>query len=193
MALPFLRQWREERARLQRADRYAEVLMAPPPEALVAQLAELTDGDRDHAAWEWRYARRALGIIVAERDAQDDRTASEIVAAFGDRQALDPDVAPERRAMSLRQFNERLAAYRGAVANRVSADPLSVRLGFVLLRFHPPQAPSAHAAATLGLALEAVVVELNAALRGIYGPPKMEEDERARVAREGTSSTRGHE
>jgi hypothetical protein len=113
-------------------------------------------------------------LIVAERDAQDDRTASEIVAAFGDRQALDPDVAPDRRAISLRQFNERLAAYRGAVANRISADPLSVRLGFVLLRFQPPPEPTPQAAATLGLALEAVVDELNEQLAGIYGPPKLQ-------------------
>jgi YD repeat-containing protein len=171
LSLPFLRQWREDRARAERAERYATVLMAPPPEALVAQLASLTDGDVDHAGWEWRYARRALGLIVAERDAQDDRTASEIVSAFSNRQAVDPDVAPERRAMSLRQFNDRLAAYRGAVANRISADPLSVRLGFVLLRFQPPATPTPQAAATLGLALADVVEELNTQLSAIYGPP----------------------
>ena len=174
MLFPFLRQWREDRARAQRADRYAALLMVPPPDALVDQLADLTDRDPDHARWEWRYARRALGVIVAERDAQDDRTASEIVAAFGERQALDPDVAPDRRAISLRQFNERLAAYRGAVANRISADPLSVRLGFVLLRFQPPPVPTPQAAATLGLALEAVVDELNEQLAGIYGPPTIQ-------------------
>ena len=67
MLLPFLRQRREDRARAQRADRYAALLMVPPPDALVDQLADLTDRDPDHARWEWRYARRALGVIVAER------------------------------------------------------------------------------------------------------------------------------
>jgi hypothetical protein len=60
------------------------------------------------------------------------------------------------------------------VANRISADPLSVRLGFVLLRFQPPPVPTPQAAATLGLALEAVVDELNEQLAGIYGPPKLQ-------------------
>lgn len=171
MPLTFLRTWRAARVRTQRAERFADTLMVAPPRALVSQLADLTDGDVDHAAWEWRYARRALGIIVAERDAQDDRTASEIVAAFSARQALDADVAADRRAIALRQFNDRLAAYRGAVANRVSADPLSVRLGFVLLRFQPPATPTPAAAAALGLALEALMAELNGALAAIYGPP----------------------
>jgi hypothetical protein len=60
---------------------------------------------------------------------------------------------------------------RGAVQNRVSADPLAVRLGFVLLRYARPSAPLAPAAATLGVALAALMDELEAGLTAIYGPP----------------------
>lgn len=169
--LPLLRHWRLARERRHGAERFAELLMTPPPPALVAHLAALTDGDEDHAGWEWRYARRALGLLVAEQDAQDDRTVSEIAAALGERQEADPDVAVARRALARTQFNERLAAYRGAVHNRVSADPLAVRLGFVLLRFARPSAPMAPSAATLGVALAALMDELEAGLSAIYGPP----------------------
>jgi hypothetical protein len=169
--LPLLRHWRLARERQLSAERYAELLMAPPPEALVAHLASVTDGDEDHAAWEWRYARRALGVLVAEQDAQDDRTVRDIAAALGERLEADPDVAEARRALARAQFNERLAAYRGAVQNRVSADPLAVRLGFVLLRYARPSAPLAPAAATLGVALAALMDELEAGLTAIYGPP----------------------
>ena len=48
-----------------------------------------TRGDVDHARWELRYARRALGLIAAQRDALDDRTASvvarELAEAFAQR------------------------------------------------------------------------------------------------------------
>ncbi len=145
--------------------------MGEPPSALVERLAQLADGDPDHAAWEWRYARRALGLIVAERDAQDDRTVSEIAAALGERQLADPEVAPDRRELARQQFNERLTAYRGAVANRVSSDPLAVRLGFVMLRFERPSVLTPQAAATLGIALDGLMADLNAALADIYGPP----------------------
>jgi hypothetical protein len=169
--MPLLKRWRADRLRAQQAERYVDLLMAPPPLALVERLAQIADGDFDHAAWEWRYARRALGLIVAERDAQDDRTVSEIAAVLGERQLSDPDVAPDRRDLARQQFNERVTAYRGAVANRVSSDPLAVRLGFVLLRFERPSVLTPQAAATLGIALDELMADLNAALAEIYGPP----------------------
>ncbi len=169
--MSLLQKWRADRLRRQQAERYVELLMAPPPEALVERLAQLGDGDADHAAWEWRYARRALGLIVAERDAQDDRTVSEIAAVLGERQSVDPEVAADRRELARQQLNERVTAYRGAVANRVSSDPLAVRLGFVLLRFERPSVLTPQAAASLGVALDAMMADLNASLAEIYGPP----------------------
>jgi hypothetical protein len=171
--LPFLARWREDRVRAQRAERYVDLLMAAPPEAAVTQWSTMTDGDPDHAAWEWRYARRALGLIVAERYAQDDRTVAEIAEVLSERQLADAAVDPTRRTLMQAQFNERLSAYRGAVANRISSDPLSVRLGFVLLRFERPTVPTPQAAARLGLALDAMMADLNQALAEIYGAPEI--------------------
>jgi hypothetical protein len=183
--LPLLAQWRDERVRAQRAERYVALLMEAPSEPLVSQLATMTDGDTDHAAWEWRYARRALGLIVAERFAQDDRTVSEIAAVLSERQLADPAVAPARRGLVQDQFNERLSAYRGAVANRISSDPLPVRLGFVLLRFERPTVPTAQAAATLGLLLDGMASDLNQALAELYGRPALLEPTGTAAPRKG--------
>ncbi len=88
MALPFLRAWREERLLRQRAAAYVRTLSGEPEAADVDGLArDVTRGDVDHARWELRYARRALGLLVAGRDALDDRTASvvarELAASLG--------------------------------------------------------------------------------------------------------------
>ena len=56
------RSFREDRALLRRSAEYAAVLMAEPSPADVEWLSRVaTRGDVDHARWELRYARRALG------------------------------------------------------------------------------------------------------------------------------------
>ena len=77
-----------------------------------------TRGDADHAAWELRYLRRALGILVAQRDALDDRTPSEVLRTLASRMARDPNVDGELRELADRQFNARLSAYRDAFTSR---------------------------------------------------------------------------
>ena len=88
-------EWRARRALDERARRYVAVLSTEPSMADVEWLAaRATGGDVDHARWELRYARRALCLLAAQRDALDDRTASVVARALGRALAADPHVAP---------------------------------------------------------------------------------------------------
>jgi hypothetical protein len=170
--------WRFEQGRSARARKYVATLMKDPEPALVASLAAVADADEDHARWELRYARRALGQLIAQRDALDDRTAPDVAAALEDAHRTDPLVAPERRAISDKQFNDRLRAYGNALADRSGKAGTSERLGRALLVF--ALAPSTGGSA-LAIAAEfcaATVLECNAALREIYGEAALPEDRR---------------
>ena len=75
--------FRDDRALLRKSAEFASVLMAEPAPSEVEWLASVaTRGDVDHARWELRYLRRAVGILIAQRDALDDRTPSEALRAL---------------------------------------------------------------------------------------------------------------
>ena len=125
-----------KRAReLQRkAEKYvAELLTEPAPDDVTWLASTATKGDEDHARWELRYARRAIGQLVAQRDALDDRTASlvaqALTAAFENDKLIDRD----RFALVEQQFNARVSAYRDAMGAR--GTDASTRLGQTLLAF----------------------------------------------------------
>ena len=81
--MPLFARWRAERDLQRKADRYVERLVAEPGDDDVRWLAHAaTRGDTDHARWELRYAKRALGLLTAERDALDDRTGSLVARAL---------------------------------------------------------------------------------------------------------------
>jgi hypothetical protein len=109
-------------------------MVSEPAHDDVAWLARAaTRGDEDHARWELRYARRAIGLLVAQRDALDDRTASLVASALSDAFDRDDRIDQDRRDLAERQFNARLSAYRDALAARVADS--AIRLGQTLLAF----------------------------------------------------------
>jgi hypothetical protein len=127
--------FREDRARLGRSAAYADLLMQEPPASDVDWLAHAaTRGDLDHARWELRYLRRAAGILVAQRDALDDRTHSDVLRALMQRMDRDPNVDAELRELAHRQFNARLSAYRDAFTSRGHGTP-AMRVAQNLLAF----------------------------------------------------------
>lgn len=133
--MPLFARWRAERELQRKAEAYVAALFREPDQADVEWLARsATRGDLDHAQWELRYARRALGLIAAQRDALDDRTASlvakEIAGAF-DR---DEHIAAEMVETAERQFNARLSAYRDGLAAKAGA-PTPIRMGQTLFAF----------------------------------------------------------
>jgi hypothetical protein len=132
--VPFFTRWRKERQLQRHADNYVAALLREPLDADVAWLSKgATKGDDDHARWELRYARRAIGLIVAQRDAMDDRTGSLVAQVLGAAFEGDQRIDQGRFGLVERQFNARLSAYRDAIAAR-SADT-AVRLGQTLIAF----------------------------------------------------------
>ncbi|MCC6317721.1 MAG: hypothetical protein IT361_08525 [Gemmatimonadaceae bacterium] len=108
-------------------------MMVEPADEDVAWLAAATQDDRDRATWELRYLRRALGLLVAERDALDDRTASAVAHELTAAMSQDRRVDAPRIRLAERQLNERLSAYREMMAMRGTAEGLEARVGRTLL------------------------------------------------------------
>lgn len=175
--MPLFARWRAERDLKRKTDRFVARLMAEPDAADVRWLAEkATRGDEDHARWELRYARRALGLVAAERDALDDRTPSSAARALHDAASRDRNVAAEALELAERQFNARLSAYRDTVAARAGAATPG-RLGQTLFAFAGGSFREVDAnVAQAGELLAAYLAEASTVLREIYGAAALPED-----------------
>lgn len=116
------------------AQRYVAMVAAEPAQTDVRWLAtSATGGDEDRAAWELRYLRRAIGLLVAQRDALDDRTASAVARELAVAMQADRHVAAAMVKVAERQFNERLSAYREMMAMRGLQDSPAERVSRTLL------------------------------------------------------------
>jgi hypothetical protein len=134
-----------------------------------------TAGDHDRARWELRYARRSLALLVAERDALDDRTASDVAREMRQALQLDRSVAAGMVRVAERQLNERLAAYRTALTMRSAGEPLESRVSRVLIGAGPRK----ELGADLARGAEIVRTYLTAsrdALRRAFGVASVPED-----------------
>jgi hypothetical protein len=172
----FFGSWRAERTRGANARRYVAALMAEPDAAYVTSLAKAGDGDEDHARWELRYARRAIGLLVAERDALNDLTGSDVAAALEIAHRGDAEIAADRRAVAERQLNERLLAYRTAMADRSTRKGTAERLAAVLLTYAGAM-PMNSGVSALGAEIAgAILSECNGTLRETYGEASLPED-----------------
>jgi hypothetical protein len=171
------RSFRDDRALVRRSAAYAEWLMEEPAEQQVEWLAaSATRGDVDHARWELRYLRRALGILVAQRDSLDDRTPSEALRALASRMEKDPNVDGDLRELAERQFNARLSAYRDAFSSRGLNTP-AMRVAQNLLAFAGGPIRSDDPVVRHGTGVVAEYLSLaNEALRKSFGPAELPED-----------------
>lgn len=171
------RSFRDHRALTRRSAGYAAALMAEPVTADVEWLArDATRGDLDHAQWELRYLRRALGILVAQRDALDDRTPSEALRALLHRMHKDRNVDGGLLELAERQFNARLSAYRDAFTSR-SPGSSTTRVAQNLLAFSGGPIRADEPAVLRGAELVArYLLESNASLRESFGEPQLPED-----------------
>ena len=177
--LPFLGPWIARRRREGRAQTVVVRLFAEPHEADVLWLSDAaTGGDVDHARWELRYARRALGVIAAQRDALDDQTGSDVAAAVAAAFAIDPHIAPERRELAERQFNDRVSTYREALQSRGGLIGPSDKLGRMLLAFASDSARTAGAPLPRAIQLmDGYLAEAGQVLHDVYGgAPALPED-----------------
>lgn len=178
MALPFSAAWRNERERRRRAAQVVDRLRDDPEGTDVVWLADAAaNGDQDHARWELRYARAALGLLIAQRDALDDRTAADVAAAMSASFATDTRIAENRRELAARQFNERLLAYREAMQVRGAALTPADAAGRCLLAFASDGARTAGTPLAYAIELlERYAEEAADALRAAYGAAALPED-----------------
>ncbi|MDA1081114.1 MAG: hypothetical protein O2973_05450 [Gemmatimonadetes bacterium] len=175
--IPFTPEWRAARVRQQQARKYVGVALVDPDSDDVEWLAKAAAaGDEDHARWELRYARMAIAVFVAERDALDDRTSSQVSAALSAALAADERIAADMRELAERQFADRRQGYREAFFATGGPAGAAEKLGRVLLSFasdgtRSAGTPLVRAAALLG----GYVLEANAALRDAYGTASLPE------------------
>ena len=165
----FFDHWRKARELQRKADAYvAGLLRDPSPGDVTWLAATATKGDEDHARWELRYARRAVGLLVAQRDALDDRTASLVAEALSAGFEADERIDRERFGLVEQQFNARISAYRDAIAAR-GADAVP-RLGQTLLAFSGGSFRDVNdTVRRAGDLVGGYAAEANEALRSVFG------------------------
>ena len=175
--MAILSRWRDDRELQRKASSYVATLMSEPDQADVEWLgSSATKGDLDHARWELRYVRRAVGILVAQRDALDDRTPSEVLRALLHRMSKDPNVDDALRDLAERQFNARLSAYRDAFTSRGLGTP-ALRVAQNLLAFAGGPIRSDDPVVKRGAELVGdCLASANEALRSTFGVAELPED-----------------
>jgi hypothetical protein len=175
--LPLTAEWRAARDRRRRAVAFLAAVWREPDEADATWLAAAAArDDSDHARWELRYARLALAVLTAQRDALDDRTGSDVVAALDGALRDDPRVDSGMQELVARQLNDRLSAYREALVARGGTVGSGERLGRVLLAFASDGARSAGAPLPRAVELlSSYIAEANQALRSVYGEATLPE------------------
>jgi hypothetical protein len=163
--------WRSEWRQRRQAVAFVARLRGDLDEADVQWLAEnATEGDGDRALWELRYARAALGLLAAERDALDDLTPSLIAREIAAALHADPRVAADKVKVAEQQFNQRLSAYRRAFMDRGATSAPSDRLGDTLLRLAGITGePNAEVRARARAIVARLLDDANAALREYFG------------------------
>jgi hypothetical protein len=177
VAAPFFAAWREQRRLRRSAVSYVRSLLDEPDPDDVKWLSEVaTRGDADRARWELRYARRASGLLSAERDALDDRTASAVARELGESWAGDPNIAAGMRSTAERQFNARLRALGQAMAARSSPEPTGTRLGRALLAAAGSASPGASDVDRAGAIVSRYLEQANETLRSVFGTATLPEN-----------------
>jgi hypothetical protein len=174
--MALFQRWRAERSLRRRAEQYVAQLAGEPASADVTWLAATaTRSDEDHASWELRYARRAIALLVAQRDALDDRTGSAVGRVISEAFERDDRIDSDRRDLAERQFNARLSAYRDALGARVP--DATVRLGQTLIAFSGGSFRDADTnVRKAGEIVSGYAREANEALRAVFGAAALPEN-----------------
>lgn len=177
MVPPFFDAWLQQRRLRRLAAAYVQSLLTEPDDADVAWLSEVaTQGDADRARWELRYARRAAGLLTAERDALDDRTASAVAHELAQSWARDRNIAAGMRHTAEQQFNSRLRMLGQALSARSSPEPTRTRLGRALLLLAGSAAGTSADVERAGTIVAGYLQRANEALRELFGTVSLPED-----------------
>jgi hypothetical protein len=172
--------WQAARAQRHRVEQYLNHLLREPDDEVMGWLMALAP-DAGTARREYHFARRAIGLIVAERDALDDRTLADVT------HQLAPVLAAEARRAPADglAWAERWRAYVGALAVRGSVEAPAARLARVMLSAAGVD-PSAHGAmARATQFVQETRAAMNEALRHAFGAASLPEDVRPSALRPG--------
>jgi hypothetical protein len=166
-----LADWRAARDRDRRARAFLATLLAAPDAADLAWLSGQCGGNDAVARRELAFARRAIGLIVAERDALDDRTASDVA------HALARVVAAEARQDPAvgRAWASRWRAYTATLSVRGGGESPAARLARVMLQGAGVAAPGRDQLVRATQVVQATRDAANAALRTAYGEASLPE------------------
>lgn len=170
--------WQAARARRARVGVYLNHVLREVDGRTVAWLADAC-GNPATAQRELAWARRAIGLIVAERDALDDQTAADVA------HQLAPVVSAEAKrdpGQGL-AWDERWRAYMAALAVRGNPEPPATRLARVLLLGAGLAAPDIRQVEMATAFVQTVRAELNENLRAVFGAASLPEDVRPSALR----------
>jgi hypothetical protein len=173
--MSLLADWRLTRERRRRAALYLAALRHDVAPSDIAWLARLTTPLSEKVALrELLFARRAVALIVSERDALDDRTASDVA------HELAAEIAAEGRHDSAAPsaWHERWRTYTGALAARGSTEAPAVRLARVMLQGAGVTNPGAAELQQGTQYISVVRSAANEALRKAFGAASLPDDVR---------------
>ena len=165
--------WRAGRDRRRLASRYLDALPRAIAHADAVWLCDMGVTE-EVARRELAFALRAVALIVAERDALDDRTASDVA------HRLAPEIQREfhANAGTGRAWDQRWRAYTGALAMRGDADAPAVRLARVLLGGAGLVSPEPEQVASASAFITDVRSRANESLRHAFGVASLPDDVR---------------
>jgi hypothetical protein len=166
-------EWKAARERRQRASNYLTALLHEPRIEDREWFRSVASRETvDHVARELKLARRAIGLIVAERDALDDRTASDVAHLLAD--VIRGETRQDTSAG--RVWAERWRSYSAALTARGVPEAPAARLARVLLMALGNESPSReiHARATQWVL--STRSEANEALRAAFGVASLPDD-----------------
>jgi len=171
-------EWRAQRERSRRASTYLGQLLRTPDQVDITWLASVGVAE-SVAVRELTFAKRAIGLIVAERDALDDRTASDVA------HQLAPVISREARGtLDLgREWGERWRAYTVALAVRGNVEAPATRLARVLLLGAGITEPSAEQLVRATNFVNETRGAANVALRDVFGVASLPDDIRPSALR----------
>lgn len=174
----FIGEWRASRARRRRAKGYLHDVLGSPESTDIEWLSGIT-GDVARAERELVFARRALALIVAERDALDDRTASEVAHVL----AGVIETEARESAANGAEWTARRRTYTAAMAARGNIEAPATRLGRVLLEGAGVARPTGEVLERAAQFVLSTRTKANEALRAVFGVASLPEDVRPSAMR----------
>lgn len=170
--------WKAARERRRLADAFLQRLLVPIEPRVVEWLASAC-GDVSVAQRELTFARRAIGLTAAGRDALDDRTASDVARAMAP--LLETEARQSARDAS--EWADRWQAYRSALAARGVPDSPTVRFARIMLSGVGIGQPAPSTLTQAADVLQSMRGLANEALRASFGAASLPEDIRPSALR----------